>query len=449
MSAQILLIDDEDLFREDQASLLRQQGFTCRTAVDGEEGLRLAQAEAPDVVLCDLVMPGMGGLEVADRLATLCPETCLMVITAYGTMETAVDAFRKGAVDYILKPVVPEDLFQKLRRCLEYRRLRREVRYLRRQITEVGSGTQLVGSTPVMENVRAMIAKVAGAASLILITGESGTGKELVARAIHDAGADPERPFVAVNCAAIPRELFESELFGHVKGAFTGALSDKPGYFEVADEGTLFLDEISELPLDVQPKLLRVLERREIIRVGSTRPNPIAARILAATNRNLTAEIDAGRFREDLYFRVRVIEIPLPPLRERKADVPLLVEHLLRRHNARLKRRVLGVDNEAMRVLMSAPWRGNVRELDNVLERAILLSEGDYLGIQDLPPELTGAIHCPTLSDDLRSAVRAYEQEHIRQVLSATGGNREEAARRLGIDASTLYRRLKEMGAER
>jgi DNA-binding NtrC family response regulator len=446
MSDLLLLIDDEDLFREDLASLLRQEGFACRTASSGEEGLRVAEEEIPDIVLCDLIMPGMGGLDVVDGLAKLCPETCVMVLTAYGSMETAVEAFRKGAVDYILKPVVQQDLVLKVRRCLEHRRLRQEVRYLRRHLSEVSVGTNLVGKSPAMIAARSTIQKIASAESTVLITGESGTGKEVVARAIHESGPGPERPFVAVNCAALPRDLFESELFGHVRGAYTGAHRDKAGFFEVAEGGTLFLDEISELPLDLQPKLLRAIELQEITRVGSTRPISIHARIIATTNRDLKKEITEGRFREDLYYRIRVVELTLSPLRERREDIPLLVEHLLNRHHSRLKRLVLGVDHEAMRVLMAAPWPGNVRELDNVLERSVLLSEGEFLTLSDLPPELTGTVTCPSLSDDFRAAVRAYEREHIRQVLAASGGNREEAARRLGVNASTLYRRLKEFG---
>ena len=446
MSERILLIDDEDMFREDMASLLRQQGFACRTAASGEDGLRAAQAEAPDLVLCDLVMPGAGGLEVVGRLAALYPELPVIVITAYGTLETAVEAFRSGATDYVLKPVVPEDLLGKVARCLEHRRLMGEVRYLRREVSEVRAGARLVGTSPAMEDVRRLIAKVAAGDSTVLIRGESGTGKELVAREIHEVGRGPDRPCVAVNCAAVPRDLFESELFGHARGAFTGAVRDRPGLFEVASDGTLFLDEISELPLELQPKLLRAIEQKEVLRVGETRTRPARARIVAATQRDLQAEVAAGRFREDLFFRVRVLEIVIPPLRERREDIPLLVEHFVPRLNARLKRHILGVDQAAMRALMSAPWRGNVRELENTLERAMLLTEDAYVGVADLPAELTGELHCPKLSDGLRAALRAYEREHIRQVLATTDGNREEAARRLGIDVSTLYRRLKALG---
>jgi two-component system, NtrC family, response regulator HydG len=294
--------------------------------------------------------------------------------------------------------------------------------------------------------VRKLIARVATGDSTVLIRGESGTGKEVVAREIHQVGRGPERPCVAVNCAAIPRDLFESELFGYAKGAFTGAVRDRPGLFEVASNGTLFLDEISELPLELQSKLLRAIERKEVLRVGETHTRQAPARIIAATQRDLQREVAAGRFREDLYFRVRVLEIVIPPLRERREDIPPLVEHFIPRLNGRLKRRVLGVDRDAMRVLMGAPWPGNVRELENTLEHATLLTDHEWIGIEDLPAELTARASSAGLSDNLREALRAYEREHIRQVLGATDENREEAARRLGIDVSTLYRRLKEFG---
>jgi DNA-binding NtrC family response regulator len=445
MSQSILLVDDEDMFREDLASLLRQQGLTCRTAASGEEGLRAAQAEAPDLVLCDLVMPGIGGLEVVSRLTALYPELPVIVLTAYGTLETAIAAFRSGAIDYVLKPVVPEDLLRKVARFLEHRRLMSEVRYLRRELSEVRVGGGLVGTSPAMEGVRRLIARVAVGDSTVLIRGESGTGKEVVAREIHQVGRGPDRPCVAVNCAAIPRELFESELFGFAKGAFTGAVRDRPGLFEVASNGSLFLDEISELPLELQPKLLRAIERKEVMRVGETHTRQAPARIIAATQRDLQAEVAAGRFREDLFFRVRVLEIVIPPLRERREDIPLLVEHFIPRLNARLKRRVAGVDRDAMRVMMGAPWPGNVRELENTLEHATLLTDKEWIGVEDLPAELTAGAHAAGQSDNLRAALRAYEREHIRQVLGATEENREEAARRLGIDVSTLYRRLKDL----
>jgi DNA-binding NtrC family response regulator len=445
MSVGILLIDDEDIFREDLAALLQQEGYACETAAGGEEALRRASAEAPDVILCDLIMPGLSGVELISRLATLCPETPIIVITAQATVETTVEAFRAGAVDYLVKPVFAEEVLRKIGRCIEQQQLQRELRYLRRQVSEAGPGTTIVGHSRAIQGVHDLIARVGPSTSSVLITGESGTGKELVARALHQAGQDEQAPFIAVNCAALPRDLVESELFGHVRGAFTGAHRDKPGYFELAHGGTLFLDEICELPPELQPKFLRAIDQQEIYRVGATRPTRTRVRIVAATNRDPQREIAEKRFREDLYFRISVVQIFLPPLRERREDIPPLVDHLLARLSRRLNRRTTGVTNSALRALMSAPWRGNVRELENVLERALLLGADDCIGTADLPSELAGDEASAEVSDDLRTAVRAYEREHIRQILVTTGGNREEASRRLGIDPSTLYRRMKEL----
>jgi DNA-binding NtrC family response regulator len=445
MSARVLIIDDEDLFREDLASLMRDEGYDCVTASSGEEGVRLAEHEPPDVILCDLVMPGTSGLEVLEQLAVACSGTPVIMITAYGTMESAVEAFRRGATDYVLKPVNFEDLSRKVVRSIELRNLEREVHFLRRTVSEAATDTRLVGRSVAIEEVRRTIAKVAPTDSTVLITGESGTGKEVVARAVHESSARHEQAFVAVNCAALPRELVESELFGHERGAFTGAVREKPGLFELASGGTLFLDEIAELSLEMQPKLLRTTEDRSVQRVGGTRPVAIDVRIIAATNRVLRDEVDAGRFREDLFYRLCVVEIALPPLRSRREDIPALVEHLCHRLNGRLKRHLRGVDTEALRVLMSAPWPGNIRELENVLERSMILTDADVIGVDDLPAGLIGPTARPKTTDDLRAAVRAYEGEHIRRVLSAADNNREEAARRLGIDASTLYRRLKDL----
>ena len=447
MSGQILIIDDEDLFREDLASLLRQQGYSCETADNGENGLRLAKAECFDVVLCDLIMPGVSGLEVVERLSQQCSPSSVLVVTAYGTLETAVQAFRAGAADYLLKPVVPDDVLGKIERCLSHRRLRDEVVYLRRALRDVSTGSQLVGQSAAIVELREIIEKVAPTGSSVLITGESGTGKELVARLLHESSKADDAPFMAIDCAALPHELIESELFGHVRGAFTGAMKDKPGLFQLAGDGTLFLDEIAELPTSLQAKLLRAIERKEFLPVGGTRPVSYTGRLVASTNRNLEEEVEEGRFREDLYYRIRVIEIHLPPLRERFEDVPLLVEPILSRLATRLNRPIRGVEPEAMKLLIAAPWRGNVRELENVLERAMILTEGERLGVADLPAELTSKLDGAGPSSDLRTAVRTFELEHIRRVLVQTNGNREQAAHLLGIDPSTLYRRLKELEA--
>ncbi len=445
MTGRILLVDDEDVFREDIASLLRHEGYVCEAAASGAEALRIAQSEAPDIILSDMVMPGISGAELVRTLAAACPETPIVVITAHATVETTVEAFRAGATDYLLKPLVIDDLIRKVERCLEHRRLQAELRFLRKQVSLAGGGTTIVGTSRPIQAVRDLIARVGPSNSSVLITGESGTGKELVARALHAAGSNERAPFIAVNCAALPRDLIESELFGHMRGAFTGAMRDKRGLFELANGGTLFLDELCELPVELQPKLLRAIEQQEILPVGGTRVIRTNVRIIAATNRVLRDEIATRRFREDLYFRIAVVEIALPPLRDRREDIPMLADFLIARLNDRLKRRVNGVAHSALRVLMSAPWRGNVRELENVLERAMLLTNNEIIGIEDLPAELAGTLATSDPSDDLRNAVRAYEREHIRHVLATTNGNREEASRRLGIDASTLYRRMRDL----
>lgn len=448
METRILIIDDEEMFREDLALLLEDQGYVCRTAADGSAGIEAAKEFAPEVILCDIVMPGMGGVEALEELVRICPGSCVLMVTAHGTLETAVEAFRKGAFDYILKPLVLEDVFQKIARYVEYRRLAAEVQALRRELQREDRASGMVGKSSAIGRVFELIERVAQTASTVLVTGESGTGKELVARAIHEGSRARDRAFVAVNCAALPEALLESELFGHLKGAFTGAEEDRPGLFEIADRGTLFLDEIAEMPVGLQAKLLRAIEQKEVRRLGSGRMLRVNARILASTNRDLKAEVAEGRFREDLFYRLRVVEISLPPLRERREDIPLLVEHFIQKYNARLKKRFLGADAGAMRVLMAYGWPGNVRELENAVERAMILAEGDFLGVADLPPDIAGSVEFPELRDNLRDAVKAYEREHIRQVLNACGGNREAAARRLGINPSTLYRKMAELSVQ-
>ncbi len=442
----VLIIDDEDVFREDLAELLRQQTYDCSTAADGEAGVRIAEADAPDILLCDLMLPGINGLETMRRICTTSPETRAIMLTAHAALETAVEAFRRGAVDYLLKPVVPLDVLQKVARCVELRKMQQELTYLRREISETATGTTLVGESPAMRSIKEAIARVGKSRTSVLVTGESGTGKELVARALHETYRGSKAPFMAVNCSALPRDLLESELFGYVRGAFTGAGRDKPGYFELSDGGTLFLDELCEMPLESQPKLLRAVEQQEIVPLGTSRPRHVDVRIVAATNRDIRKEIDEGRFREDLYFRLSVVNIHLPPLRDRREDIPLIVQHLLRRLNRKLNRNVTSLSNDAMRALMGANWRGNVREVENVLERALLLAEDNVITMHDLPPELTSEMPVANeTSRNLRLAIQAYEREHIRQVLEATSWNREEAARLLGVNPSTLYRRMRRL----
>lgn len=446
MGARVLIIDDEDLFREDLATLLRRNGHECKTAPNGDAGIDLASEFAPDVVLCDLVMPGKGGVETLNEIVRISPESSVIMITAYGTLESAVEAFRAGAVDYIMKPLLIEDVLQKIDRLTKYKRLAQEVKFLRRELSQNIESLAMVGQSKAMKDVLELITKVAATRSTVLVTGESGTGKELVARAIHDLSDPKEFSFVAISCAGIPENLLESELFGHVEGAFTGAIADKMGFFELASEGTLLLDEIGDMPLALQTKLLRVLEQREFFRVGQTKRIPLRARIIAATNKDLRRLAEEGNFREDLFFRIAVLEIHLPALRERREDIPLLVEHFINKFNGELKRKCVSVDNDAVRRLLSYSWPGNVRELRNVIERAMILSHEECITEADLPPEIADTFQSSECSDDLRSATRAYEKEYIRRTLAAAGGNKEEAARRLRVNPSTLYRKMSELG---
>lgn len=453
MSARILIIDDEDLFRENLARLLRDEGHECETAPDGAAGLDRFESFAPDVVLCDIAMPGVDGIGVLDRIMENNPESFVVMVTAYGTLETAVEAFRKGASDYIMKPLVLEDVLQKINRLMKYKRLAQEVTFLRRQVSQDLDSFPMVGQSEPMHKVTSLIEDVAPTRSTVLITGESGTGKELVARAIHRMSHVSEGhaddgvsafPFVPINCAGIPAELLESELFGHVRGAFTGATRDRAGHFELAGEGTILLDEIAEMPLALQSKLLRVLQEKEFVRVGGMKTIPLKARIVASTNRDLRERVKANEFREDLFFRIAVFEIPLPPLRERWNDIPLLVESFIESLNDELKRRCMGVDDKAMARLLSHAWPGNVRELRNVVERAMILCKGDWISLAELPGEFQEMVASPKFSDELREAMRVYEAEHIRRVLHSTGWNKEKAARRLGIHPSTLYRKMED-----
>ena len=446
MTGKILIIDDENLFREDLATLLSRKGYTCKTAVDGEQGIAVAGEFSPDIVLCDIAMPGRDGIEILGETLRSCPESFVIMITAYGTLETAVEAFRRGASDYIMKPLLLEDLLQKIERLLEHKRLVREIRFLRRQLSRDVDAPPLIGQSEPMQQVKELIRKVSTTRSTVLITGASGTGKELVARMIHAGSASVPESFVAINCAGIPDHLLESELFGHTKGAFTGADQAREGFFELAGKGTILLDEIGEMPLALQSKLLRVVEERAFIRVGGTRPIPLEARMMASTNKNLEELVQVGQFRQDLFFRLAVFEIQLPQLKEHRDDIPVLCEHLIEKLNQELNRHCLGVDNEALRVLMSHAWPGNVRELRNVLERAMILTAEEYITAAELPVRMAGSREFPKVGDDLRSALAAYEKEHIRRVLLAAGGNKEQSARRLGINPSTLYRKMTDLG---
>jgi DNA-binding NtrC family response regulator len=446
----VLVVDDEAVIRDTLAEFLTAEGFAVKTAATGEAGVRLAEAGGFDVALCDLHLPGMDGLEVLDRLAAVSPDTAVVLVTAYGTVETAVEAFQKGAADYLMKPVILGEVATKVRRLVAQRDVVRENRSLRRELSrvEAAAGQMVAGRSAGMRQALDLARKVGPTPSTVLILGESGTGKELLARAVHQFGqaAKPtDGRFIALNCAAIPGDLLENQLFGHKKGAFTGADKDSLGVFRHAGDGTVFLDEVGEMPLGTQAKLLRVIEQKEVFPVGADEPVTVRARVLAATNKNLQAEADAGRFRPDLFYRLNVLSITLPPLRERREDIPELAAFLLAKHAKAMGKRVTGLTNEALAVLTAAPWKGNVRELDNALQRAVILGDGPLVTPADLPPDLLPAADDPGATDDLNDAVARFERGHIARVLRASPDKRE-AARRLNIGVSSLYRKIEQLG---
>ena len=441
----ILIVDDEDVIAATLQEFLQGEGYEVAIAGDVPSALAVAERFEPDLALCDVQLPGADGIELLDRLLQVRPETLVMMITAFATVENAVAAFRRGAHDYLMKPVIFEELLAKIDRLMSYRRLWLENQALRRQLhAEVDTET-LVGQSPAMRAVKTLIRKVGPTRSNVLIMGESGTGKELAARALHAAGPEPESAFLAINCAAIPHGLLENQLFGHVRGAFTGADRDHAGLFVAAGRGTVFLDEIGEMPPATQAKLLRAIENKEVLPIGANRPLSVEARVVAATNKDLTAEVAADRFRADLYYRLNVVTILMPPLRAHREDIPELIAVLLARHARRLGKHVSSVDNATMRGLMSAGWRGNVRELDNALERAVILAEGPILTPDDFPPGLIVEREPSGSSDDLRASVRDYERQHIQRVLEECAEDKREAARRLGLGLSSLYRKLEEL----
>ncbi len=449
--SQILVVDDEPLIRDTLAEYLGQEGFAVTACADGEEALARAEGRRFDAALCDVQLPGMDGIELLERLLKISPETFVLLITAYATAENAVEAFQRGAHDYIMKPILLDDVLNKVRHLLAYRRLFQENQWLRRELNRAHDQDLVVGRSVAMRQVLEVVRKVAPTRSTVLISGESGTGKELVARAIHDqetaARGGGERRFLAVNCAAIPHDLLENQLFGHRKGAFTGADRDQPGVFVHAGDGTVFLDEIGELPAATQAKLLRAIEQKEVLPVGANEPVRVQARVLAATNKDLKRETEQGRFREDLYYRLAVVTIRMPPLRDRREDIPDLVDALLARHARELGKRIGGVSHEAMQILLACRWRGNVRELDNALQRAVILGEGPLITPADLPPDLAPVENDPSLVDDLGEAVRRFERMHIERILRQTP-DKKEAARRLGMGLSSLYRRIGELGIQ-
>lgn len=442
----VLLAEDEKILRESLAQLLTEEGYTVVQACDGQEAHDLAIARPFDIVLTDMRMPRMDGMTLLKNLQRIAPQTPVVMITAFGTLDSAVAAMRAGAADYLLKPVQFDDMLLRVRRALDYGEVRRDRRVLSEQLAASSNFHNLIGESGAIKRLFELARKLSAVRSSVLIVGESGTGKELFARAIHYNGVTRDKPFVAVNCGAIPESLIESELFGHRKGSFTGAVRDRIGYFEAASGGTLFLDEISTLPLGVQSSLLRVLEERVVVPVGDTRPRPVDVRIIAASNQDLQTLCREGKFREDLLYRLDVVRLVLPPLRQRREDIPLLAHHFLEKYSREMGRKLVGISNAAMRALLAHEWRGNVRELENVIERAVIFAEGREIDAGDLPfsappdaPETPGA------SEDLKAALAQFERQHILYALRRHRYDKAETARHLGIGVSSLYRKLEEL----
>ncbi len=445
----VLVVDDEENLRVVLRTLLRRHGYEVETASSGEEALGMVDSFGPDVVLTDVRMPKMGGLDLLSTLKAKGNDATVIVMSAYGNMDLALDAMKAGAYDYVQKPFKPDEVVLALRKAEERELLRRENRALKDEIRKEHRFEDILAKSPRMQEIFRTITKIAEYKTTVLVTGESGVGKELVARAIHRRSTRRGGPFVAVNCGAIPENLLESELFGHKKGAFTDAVHDRRGLFEEATEGTLFLDEIGELPLGLQVKLLRVLEDEKIRRVGDTRDVQVDVRIITATHRDLHAETKAGRFREDLFYRLNVLAIHCPPLRERKDDIPLLIDHFVAKNNTRLGTSIRGLDTETRRLLYEYAWPGNVRELENTIERAMVLSEGEQIIAADLPERIREArdpVQVQLASGELsvKKTTRIIEEILIRRALQKTKGNRTRAAEVLEISHRALLYKIKD-----
>lgn len=445
----ILVIDDEENMRHVLATILKKEGYVVDTCPDAASGLNKLQEQCYDQILCDICMPGMDGLSFLKEVATQDLDTTVIVMSAYGTMDTAIEAIKLGAYDYIDKPFKPKEIILTLKKAAERARLRRENRRLREEVSKNYSFTNIVAKSKAMLQIFDMIKKIADYKTTVLVLGESGTGKELIAKAIHYNSTRRDKPLIAINCGGIPETLLESELFGHVKGAFTDAYRAKKGLFEEAHGGTLFLDEVGELPLSLQVKLLRALQEEEIRPIGDTRSLKVDVRIIAATAKNLAEEVAKKTFRDDLFYRLNVLCINIPPLRERREDIPLLVDYFIQKYNKRLNTHVEGFSVEDLSCLMEYEWRGNVRELENVIERAMVLTEGKIIGLQYFPsniPKGPATIPNEVLKGvmSIKKATKSVERELIKRALEQTKGNRTRAAHILEVSLPALLYKIKE-----
>jgi DNA-binding NtrC family response regulator len=461
----VLVVDDEQNLRKVLAAMLRRNGYEVTVAADGEQGLAEFQKNGADIVITDLVMPKLGGMDILKSVNASDPEVPVIIITAHGTVDSAVEAIKLGAFDYITKPFDQAEI-----QAVIAKADRTHAMALTNVKVDGKAQPEIVGTSSQMQDIFKIIAKVADTPSTILITGESGTGKELIATALHEGSSRRNRPLIRINCAAIPKDLMESELFGYERGAFTGAVTSKPGRFELADGGTLFLDEIAEIPVEMQVKLLRALQESEFERVGGIKTTRVDVRLIAATNRDLQQEIQAGRFRTDLYYRLAVVPIVLPALRDRKDDIPTLTQHFIDKYNKRLNRKIEGVSEDALALLVAYPWPGNIRELENLVERVLLFADGPLITPKDLPepvrsatghvagPLIVGAppagapadVVAPSAETGLKDIVRqkaaALEKDLIAKALEETGGNVTRAAKLLQISRKSLQMKMKEFG---
>ncbi len=447
--ANILVVDDEKDICKALSILLSKEGYAVREAYNGEEALELLAKENFDLVMTDIKMEKKDGFEVLREAQKISPGTPVIMMTAFASVGSAVEAMRAGAADYITKPFINDEIRLTIRRILESKQLQMENLILRQELSQRPAAfSNIIGSSDAIQKVFVMMEKVIPSKSNILITGESGTGKGLVAQAIHEAGPRKDKPFISINCGAIPENLLESELFGHKKGSFTSAVEDKKGLITMANGGTLFLDEVGELPPALQVKLLHVIQTKELTPVGDTRVVTVDVRIIAATNADLTQRVKEGRFREDLYYRLNVIEIKMPPLRDRRDDIPVLIKHYLDAFNKEAGKAIKDVDYEAMQSMLAYDWPGNIRELRNTLERAVVLADGEVITIHDLTDKFRTLDVEGVSASSLRQALDDFERDYVKRSLAESKGNKEATAAKLGIDLATLYRKLKKLKIE-
>lgn len=447
--ANILIIDDDETILDSCRQVLEKEGHKVKTAKNGKEGLRLVDEDFFHLVFCDLKMPGMDGMDVVRQIKEKNPEVPVVVITGFGSIESAVAAMKEGAFHYMSKPFSPHELRVITEKALENRKIVLENIYLRNELESRIGFDMVVGKSKVMQEVLNLVKQVSASDSTVLISGESGTGKEMLAREIHNHSPRKNGPFVVVDCGALVETLFESELFGHVKGSFTGAHETKHGRFEVANGGTVFLDEISNISLNIQAKLLRAIQEREVTRVGSSKPIKVDVRIIAATNEDLSKAVRDGEFREDLFYRLSVVPVHLPPLRQRKEDIPLLVEHFLGKYNKKTKKQIESVDNDILKALMEYDWPGNIRELENTIERAVVLSKGKKIRAEALLYHgISSASSFLTLMVGEDKSLEDIEKEYIKAVLKSHQGNKSQTAGILGIDRKTLLAKIKKFNIQ-